>query len=102
MTINMSIPAREGPDADYPAIFCDPNIRWKCRGDWSKKLRLSFEDKFLCRVHRHNKHLAVWHAREMIKSWEKGEDNKDWAKGDWGFTGVEKVRAVLMGFGCGL
>lgn len=88
-----------GQESAHVCIFTDRNIRWMSRMVWMKQLRSVLENKMLSKVHRYNKHMAVWQARTMIRGWQKGEDQKTWVRGEWEFVGVEQVRMAMMGLG---
>lgn len=70
------------------------------------------EERLAARVHRYNKHLAVWHARKLIKSWSEGGvvgagGDGDGGEGggggseDWGFFTALEARRVFAWLGAG-
>lgn len=48
-----------------------PNIRWLSTDDWVATVRDELQRKVVNRLHKHNKHLAIWQARRMIQRWAK-------------------------------
>ncbi|KAI6758781.1 hypothetical protein HG530_011021 [Fusarium avenaceum] len=55
-------------------LFCPmerADIRWE-EDDWMTELRRGLKRSCTIRVHRYNKHLAIWHARSLIHGWARG------------------------------
>jgi hypothetical protein len=48
------------------------DIRWITATDWATTLREDLHKRVVTRLHKHNKHLAIWQARKMIQHWAKG------------------------------
>ncbi|EHK40205.1 hypothetical protein TRIATDRAFT_27001, partial [Trichoderma atroviride IMI 206040] len=57
------------PEAICPMARGD--IMW-VNTDWVQELRKSLQTKIIAKVHKHNKHLAIWQARKLIVEWAKG------------------------------
>ncbi|KAL7945041.1 hypothetical protein V8C42DRAFT_324396 [Trichoderma barbatum] len=57
-----------------PEAFCPISrryIRW-ADDDWVKELRQSLRTKVIAKIHKYNKHLAIWQARKLVVEWAKG------------------------------
>lgn len=48
------------------------DIRWITATDWAATLREDVHKRVVSRLHKHNKHLAIWQARKMIQRWARG------------------------------
>lgn len=46
-------------------------MHWSSNG-WFEQLMDGVEDACLTKINRHNKHVAIWHVRDMIQQWAKG------------------------------
>lgn len=47
------------------------DVRWE-EGDWMADLRRSMKRTCINKVHRYNKHLAIWYMRCLVSGWAKG------------------------------
>ncbi|KAM0245927.1 hypothetical protein ACHAP5_005077 [Fusarium lateritium] len=55
-------------------LFCPmerADIRWE-EDDWMAELRRGLKRSCTIKVHRYNKHLAIWYVRSLIQGWAKG------------------------------
>ncbi|EXU97520.1 hypothetical protein X797_009429 [Metarhizium robertsii] len=89
------------PFSGQPEAFCPlwrKDIRWAEAG-WKDALRQTIEGKLVSKIHRYNKHLAVWHARRLIQDWSKGSISLGPHTSTLGFVGREAVAWVVMGVG---
>ncbi|KID83093.1 hypothetical protein MGU_09628 [Metarhizium guizhouense ARSEF 977] len=89
------------PFSGQPEAFCPlwrKDIRWAEAG-WKDALRQTIEGKLVSKIHRYNKHLAVWHARRLIQDWSKGSISLGPHTSTLGFIGREAVAWVVMGVG---
>jgi ribosome modulation factor len=84
-----------------PESFCPlgrNDIRW-AEPDWKDGLRQALTDKMVSKVHRYNKHLALWHARRLILAWSKGSMSLGTGATSFGFVGREAIGLALAGLG---
>ncbi|KAG8409300.1 hypothetical protein J3459_017607 [Metarhizium acridum] len=89
------------PFSGQPEAFCPlwrKDIRWAEAG-WKDTLRQTIEGKLVSKIHRYNKHLAVWHARKLIQDWSKGSISPGPNASTLGFIGRDAVAWVVMGLG---
>ncbi|KAG8407486.1 hypothetical protein J3459_018469 [Metarhizium acridum] len=89
------------PFSGQPEAFCPlwrKDIRWAEAG-WKDTLRQTIEGKLVSKIHRYNKHLAVWHARKLIQDWSKGSISPGPNASALGFIGRDAVAWVVMGLG---
>ncbi|KAF4336795.1 hypothetical protein FBEOM_9329 [Fusarium beomiforme] len=59
---------------DAQDTFCPmerADVRWE-EGDWMTDLRCSMKRACLNKVHKYNKHLAIWYVRGLVAGWAKG------------------------------
>lgn len=87
------------PFNGQPDPFCPlgrADIRW-VESDWREELRGSLESRLVSKVHRHNKHLAVWHARKLVRDWSKGSVELTTETANLGYVGRYEVSLVLAG-----
>ncbi|KAG6030301.1 hypothetical protein E4U41_000133 [Claviceps citrina] len=89
------------PLTQQPQPFCPlarPElIRWRPDSPvpWRDSLRKTLAGKMVSKLHRHNKHLAVWHARKLIRGWSRGSVCLGPGVGEMGFVGREAVCSIL-------
>ncbi|GAB0137995.1 hypothetical protein EsDP_00006244 [Epichloe bromicola] len=89
------------PFTGLPEAFCPlgrADIRW-AGADWRESLRRSLAAKLLSRMHRYNKHLAVWQARRLIRAWSKGSVCLGPGVADMGFMGENAISLILLALG---
>ncbi|KHN97485.1 uncharacterized protein MAM_04500 [Metarhizium album ARSEF 1941] len=87
------------PFSGQSEAFCPlwrNDIHWAQTG-WKDTLRQAMEGKLVSKIHRYNKHLAVWQARKLIQSWSKGGISSGPDPDRLGFIGREAAKTVLMG-----
>ncbi|KAM0521140.1 hypothetical protein ACHAPE_002613 [Trichoderma viride] len=73
-------------------------IRWVDE-DWLQDLRKGLQTKIIAKVHKHNKHLAIWQARKLIVEWAKGSLSMGEDVDMMGFTKRETADVALIGLG---
>jgi hypothetical protein len=88
----------DDPATPLCALSCT-NVNWKPSLHMARELRSLLEKKVVAKVHKYNKHMAVWQARKMILAWAKGDDDKEGCDSKWGFVDAHQVKVVLMGLG---
>jgi hypothetical protein len=74
------------------------DIRWMATS-WRAELRAELEDRITARIHRHNKYVALWHARVLIRGWTRGLSASEADSGGgagWAYVGTEAVSMALM------
>lgn len=89
------------PFTGQPEGFCPlgrNDIRW-ARSNWRDTLRQSLKARLVAKVHRYNKHLAVWHARTLIHNWSKGGVSLGPDTSLMGFMGRDDVALGLVPLG---
>lgn len=89
------------PFTRQPEAFCPINrkdIRWDS-SPWCQTLQQTLEGKIMSRIHKYNKHLAVWHARKLIRDWSKGDVSLGLGIDDIGFLDRDTASVVLLGLG---
>lgn len=74
-------------------------MRWDAGVDWLGLLKAEMKRQCVGKMHKYNKHVAVWQARKLIRGWalgsiELGEDGVVLA-----FVKREAVEAVFMAMG---
>lgn len=74
------------------------DIRW-VDDDWVQELRKGLQTKIIAKVHKHNKHLAIWQARKLIVEWAKGSLSTGQDVDKMGFLKRETADVVLIGLG---
>ncbi|ODA81312.1 hypothetical protein RJ55_04277 [Drechmeria coniospora] len=90
------------PFTGRPETFCPigrDDIRWIEASDWRRTLRQTLLSRMVTKIHRFNKHLAIWQARRLMVDWSKGGVSMGQAEDDMGFVGREAAVVALMGFG---
>ncbi|KAG6012455.1 hypothetical protein E4U54_007526 [Claviceps lovelessii] len=86
------------PFTGQPEAFCPlgrTDIRW-VDVPWRESLRKTLTGKLVAKLHRHNKHLAVWHARRLIQGWSRGSVYLGPDVGEMGFMGEEAASLILV------
>lgn len=89
------------PFTRQPESFCPlgrTDIRWT-KPDWRDTLRQTLEGKLVSKVHRYNKHLAIWHARRLIQDWSKGSVSMGSDLDSLGFMNRSAAALVLVALG---
>ncbi|KAF5706531.1 hypothetical protein FGLOB1_7429 [Fusarium globosum] len=64
----------QGSSQDAQDFFCPmerTDVRWE-ESDWMTDLRRSMKRTCINKVHRYNKHLAIWYVRCLVGGWAKG------------------------------
>ncbi|KAK6445947.1 hypothetical protein FP744_10002196 [Trichoderma asperellum] len=84
------------PEAICPIVRGD--IRWLDK-DWVQDLRKSLQAKVIAKIHKHNKHLAIWQARKLIIEWAKGSLSMGEDVSKMGFLKREAGDVALIGLG---
>lgn len=84
------------PEAICPMARGD--IRWLDK-DWVQDLRKTLQAKIIAKVHKHNKHLAIWQARKLIVEWAKGGLSMGEDVSKMGFLKRETADVALIGLG---
>ncbi|KAF5020022.1 hypothetical protein F66182_7958 [Fusarium sp. NRRL 66182] len=79
-----------------------PDVRWE-DVDWMTELRMGLRRSCTVKIHRFNKHLAIWYARSLIKGWAEGSISMGKDGEVLAFLGREAVDAAfaIMGDGPG-
>ena len=83
-----------------PEAFCPlgrSDIRWVGTG-WRATLLQTLEAKVVARLHKYNKHLAVWQARRLIQAWSKGSVDSGADASEMDFLGRDAAGLVLPRF----
>ena len=101
--LKIELSKRDSSDANPNPIcpFTSTDINWTPSHELGKELRAVLQRKIVAKVHKYNKHIAVWQARKMIFSWAKGDDHKEGCDGRWGFVDGDQAKVALMGLGDG-
>ncbi|UKZ49108.1 hypothetical protein TrVGV298_003347 [Trichoderma virens] len=84
-----------------PEAFCPisrKDIRW-VEDDWVQELRQSLRTKVIAKIHKHNKHLAIWQARKLIVEWAKGSLSLGEDVSKMGFLERETADVAIVGLG---
>ncbi|KAG5993868.1 hypothetical protein E4U43_003378 [Claviceps pusilla] len=85
------------PFTGQSEAFCPlgrTDIRWV--DAWRESLRKALTAKLVAKLHRYNKHLAVWHARKLIQGWSRGSVCLGPDVGEMGFMGEEAASSILV------
>ncbi|KAL7926958.1 hypothetical protein ACQKWADRAFT_326970 [Trichoderma austrokoningii] len=72
------------------------DIMWVDK-DWVQELRKGLQAKIIAKVHKHNKHLAIWQARKLIVEWAKGSLSMGEDASRMGFLKRETADVALIG-----
>jgi hypothetical protein len=48
------------------------DIRWITVTDWTGGVRDDLQKKIVARLHKYNKHQAIWQARRFVQGWTRG------------------------------
>lgn len=48
------------------------DIRWITATDWTGGVRDDLQKKIVARLHKYNKHQAIWQARRFVQGWARG------------------------------
>lgn len=84
-----------------PEAFCPisrKDIRW-VEDDWVQELRQSLRTKVIAKIHKYNKHLAIWQARRLIVEWAKGSLSLGDDVSKMGFLERETADVATVGLG---
>ncbi|KAL7957712.1 hypothetical protein V8C34DRAFT_285046 [Trichoderma compactum] len=84
-----------------PEAFCPisrKDIRWVA-DDWVQELRQSLRTKVIAKIHKYNKHLAIWQARRLIVEWAKGSLSLGDDVSKMGFLERETADVATVGLG---
>ncbi|KAH6609145.1 hypothetical protein Trco_002491 [Trichoderma cornu-damae] len=84
-----------------PEAFCPisrRDIRWLDK-DWMQELRDSLQAKVIAKIHKHNKHLAIWQARKLIVEWAKGSLSMGEDVSKMGFLERRTADVATIGLG---
>jgi hypothetical protein len=84
------------PEAICPMTRGD--IMW-VDSDWVQELRKALQAKIIAKVHKHNKHLAIWQARKLIVEWAKGSLSMGQDVSKMDFMKRETADIALIGMG---
>lgn len=76
------------------------DITW-VTSDWAQTLRCSLQLKMTAKMHRHNKRLAIWQARKMIRGWAKGGLCLSGDVGRLGFLKEDTAKTALLALSMG-
>ncbi|VUC24402.1 unnamed protein product [Clonostachys rosea] len=87
----------EGEDPVVLSPLMRRDMRW-LETEWPQDLRTELKRKIMGRLHKHNKHVALWKARKLVQGWIKG-DPTDISVGGSEFLGPQEADAAMMGFG---
>lgn len=74
------------------------DIRWEA-GDWLGILKGEMSRACTAKIHKFNKHLAVWYARGLVRGWAMGSVSMGEDREVLGFLGRESVDAVFSMMG---
>ncbi|CAH0055380.1 unnamed protein product [Clonostachys solani] len=87
----------EGEDPVVLSPLMRRDMRW-LETEWPQELRTELKRKLMGRLHKYNKHVALWKARKLVQGWIKG-DPTDVSVGGSEFLGPQEADAAMMGFG---
>ncbi|KAL6887436.1 hypothetical protein HDV57DRAFT_488792 [Trichoderma longibrachiatum] len=74
------------------------DVRW-ADGDWIGELRKGLQAKVVAKIHKHNKHLAIWQARKLIGEWAKGSLSMGEEARKMGFLERAEADVAVLGLG---
>ncbi|RSL59686.1 hypothetical protein CEP54_007152 [Fusarium duplospermum] len=89
------------PNDQVEDLFCPmerTDIRWEV-GDWLGILKSEMSRACTAKIHKYNKHLAVWYARSLVRGWAMGSVSMGEDREVLGFVGRESVDAVFAMMG---
>ncbi|KAK5993089.1 hypothetical protein PT974_06517 [Cladobotryum mycophilum] len=89
------------PFNNQPETFCPiarGDIHWVTT-DWVQELRKALQAKIVAKIHKFNKHLAIWQARKLILEWAKGGLGMGEDVNDMGFLGRGTANVAIIGLG---
>jgi hypothetical protein len=69
------------------------------RTSWLAVLQEHLRRKVLSKLHKHNKYVAVWQTRRLVRAWARGSVSMGIVPGEMGFLGEEAVVVALSGLG---
>ncbi|KAL6876828.1 hypothetical protein J3F83DRAFT_422538 [Trichoderma novae-zelandiae] len=84
-----------------PESFCPisrRDVRW-ADGDWMQELRRNLQAKVVAKIHKHNKHLAIWQARKLVGEWAKGSLSMGEETRNMGFLERAEADVAVLGLG---
>ncbi|KAM0415942.1 hypothetical protein ACHAPT_013095 [Fusarium lateritium] len=93
-------PPRSGGE-QVEDLFCPmerTDIRWEV-GDWMGVLKTEVRRACVAKIHKYNKHLAVWYARSLVRGWALGSVSMGEDREVLGFVGRESVDTVFSMLG---
>ncbi|KJZ73415.1 hypothetical protein HIM_07209 [Hirsutella minnesotensis 3608] len=88
------------PFSNVPETICPlgrEDIKWVTT-DWHDSLGQTLQNKIISKIHKFNKHLAVWQARKLIQAWSKGSLSMGCDARNMGFLGRDAANAATLGF----
>ncbi|KAF5722964.1 hypothetical protein FMUND_2321 [Fusarium mundagurra] len=91
----------QGSSQDAQDFFCPmerTDVRWE-EGDWMADLRRSMKRTCINKVHRYNKHLAIWYVRCLVGGWAKGSISMGKDVEVFSFVAKEAVDAAFAMMG---
>ncbi|KAF4981969.1 hypothetical protein FZEAL_2315 [Fusarium zealandicum] len=94
-------PGNDSDDDDE--LFCPmerTDIRWDA-GDWMGALKAEMKRSCTGKIHKYNKHLAVWNARRLVRDWARGSISMGEDRDVLAFVGRESVDATFATMGDG-
>lgn len=89
------------PFTRQPEPFCPiarRDIQWVTT-DWVAELRKSLQAKTVAKIHKYNKHLAIWQVRKLILEWAKGSLSLGEEVQGMGFLSREATHVAVIGLG---
>lgn len=84
-----------------PEAFCPisrRDIKWEDK-DWVQELRKCLQARVIAKIHKHNKHLAIWQARKLIVEWAKGSLSMGEDVSKMGFLERRTADIAIIGLG---
>ncbi|KAJ4246262.1 hypothetical protein NW762_013612 [Fusarium torreyae] len=82
-------------------LFCPmerPDVRWD-EGDWLAELRHGLKRSCTGKIHKYNKHLAIWYVRCLVSGWAEGSISMGTDGEVLAFVGEEAVDAAFAMMG---
>ncbi|KAI5460326.1 hypothetical protein BGZ63DRAFT_404800 [Mariannaea sp. PMI_226] len=85
------------PSSDGCEFFCPmerDDVRWD-GVDWLALLKDEIKRACVAKIHKYNKHMAVWHARKLVQGWANGSIDMGEDKAVLVFVNREAVDATF-------
>ncbi|KAM0551359.1 hypothetical protein ACHAPJ_008467 [Fusarium lateritium] len=82
-------------------LFCPmerPDVRWD-ESDWMAELRRGLKRSCTAKIHKYNKHLAIWYVRCLVSGWAEGSISRGTDGEVLAFVGGEAVDAAFAMMG---